>query len=92
MSQKRIVNNVLTLEAEVVRVKKKNLDGASLITPDTVAKEIFARKTKTFDEQFAVAKAEIAIILHGSDAGSIAIAFLSSIQKIFKLSFYSFFS
>nr|WP_153316020.1 class I SAM-dependent methyltransferase [Agrobacterium tumefaciens] len=51
------------MEAEVVRVKKKNLDGASLITPDTVAKEIFARRTETFDEQFAVAKAEVALIL-----------------------------
>ncbi|MFK0204793.1 class I SAM-dependent methyltransferase [Agrobacterium sp. NPDC090283] len=47
----------------MVRVKKKNLDGASLITPDTVAKEIFARRTETFDEQFAVAKAEVALIL-----------------------------
>ncbi|WP_313615356.1 class I SAM-dependent methyltransferase [Rhizobium sp.] len=47
----------------MVRVKKKNLDGASLITPDTVAKEIFARRTENFDEQFAVAKAEIALIL-----------------------------
>ncbi len=45
------------------QVKKRNLDGASLITPDTVAKEIFARKTEAFDEHFAVAKAEIAIIL-----------------------------
>ena len=47
----------------MVRVKKKNLDGASLITPDTVAKEIFARRTETFDEQFAVAIAEVALIL-----------------------------
>jgi hypothetical protein len=54
---------VLILEAEVRQVKKRNLDGASLITPDTVAKEIFARKTEAFDEHFAVAKAEIAIIL-----------------------------
>ncbi|MDZ7928452.1 MAG: class I SAM-dependent methyltransferase [Agrobacterium sp.] len=45
------------------QVKKRNLDGTSLITPDTVAKEIFARKTEAFDEHFAVAKAEIAIIL-----------------------------
>ncbi|WP_442864903.1 class I SAM-dependent methyltransferase [Agrobacterium sp. SOY23] len=54
---------MLILEAEVRRVKKRILDGASLITPDTVAKEIFARRTETFDEQFAVAKAEIALIL-----------------------------
>ena len=47
----------------MVRVKKKSLDGASLITPDTVAKEVFARRTETFDEQFAIAKAETALIL-----------------------------
>lgn len=47
----------------MVRVKKKTLDGASLITPDTVAKEIFANRTEHFDDQFTVAKAEIAIIL-----------------------------
>ncbi|WP_422646695.1 class I SAM-dependent methyltransferase [Agrobacterium tumefaciens] len=58
-----MVNNALTLEAHVKQVKQKHLDGQSLITPDTVAKEIFSRKTESFDEQFAVAKAEIAVIL-----------------------------
>ncbi|GEM_PF-234856 len=63
LSQKRMVNNALTLEAHVKQIKKRNLDGQSLITPDTVAKEIFSSRTESFDDNFIVAKAEIALIL-----------------------------
>ncbi|WP_422646358.1 class I SAM-dependent methyltransferase [Agrobacterium tumefaciens] len=58
-----MVNNALTLEAHVKQIKKRNLDGQSLITPDTVAKEIFSSRTESFDDNFIVAKAEIALIL-----------------------------
>lgn len=63
LSQKRMVNNALTLEAHVKQIKKRNLDGQSLITPDTVAREIFSSRTESFDDNFIVAKAEIALIL-----------------------------